>query len=190
MEKLSHLILRNKMIILIIFITLFVISIFFISHVKINYNLSDYLPKDTQSLKATNEILKSYDTSIPNVKLMIPKVSISEAIKYKTKIMNIKGVNTVLWADNYFNLLDTNNIDISDWYKNNDALFLINIKTDNGLKTIDQIKDTVKDNSLLAGDAVNTATVQHNVMSEMNNIMLFAVPIIFIILLLTTSSWF
>ncbi len=192
MKKLSQLILKHKMVILIVFISLFVINSFFISHIKVNYNLSDYLPKDTPSLKAAGEVIKSYDDSIPNIKLMIPSISITEALDYKNEIMNIEGVKIVLWADNYFNLLDPN-VDkskLNDWYKNNNALFLISIGPDDRLEVINQIKDVVKDSSLLAGDAVDTAVVQNNIMNEMNKIMLFVVPIILIILLLTTSSWF
>lgn len=191
MEKISHLILKNKLIILIIFLFLLIISTFFISHVKVNYNLADYLPSDTPSLVAVNKITGSYDTSIPNVKLVIPSVNINEAIKYKNKIMNIDGVKSVIWADNYFDL--SNNVDpsmLNDWYKNKDALFLINIKSNNNFDTIEQIKGLVKENSLLAGDAVNTAVVQHSVMEEVNGILFAVVPIILIILFLTTSSWF
>jgi predicted RND superfamily exporter protein len=105
MKKISEFILKHKIIVLSIFIILTVISIFLNKGVKINYSLSDYLPKDSASLVALEEMGKSYPSSVPNVKLLIPDITIEESLSYKEKLSKVDGVNDVLWADNYFNII-------------------------------------------------------------------------------------
>jgi predicted RND superfamily exporter protein len=192
MKKISDIILKHKIIVLSLFIILTIISIFLNKGVKINYSLSDYLPKDSSSLVALEEMGKSYPSVVPNVKLLIPDITIDEALSYKEKLITVDGVNDVLWADNYFNLIDPNfdANNIKDWYKNSDALFQISIDTANTSKVLNKIKKVIPTNSLLAGNAVDIGEAQNNMIHEVNTIMLYVVPIILIILLLTTSSWF
>lgn len=190
MEKLSKIILKYKVLIICLFAVVSITSIFLMGKVKINYNLSDYLPEDAESIVALDEMSKYYPSTIPNVKLMIPNVSIEEALNYKKEIMKVENVKEVLWADNYIDISATDETQLQDWYKNKNALFLININTKDSLKVIKDIEKVVKEDSLMAGDAVNIAMAQHNVQGEMKNIMFFAVPIILIIMFLTTSSWF
>lgn len=197
MEKISKTLLKFKTIIIALFIIATTVSVFLISDVKINYNLSAYLPKDIESLVAVEEISKSYDATLPNIKLVIPDVSIEEATRYKMELLNVEGVNQVVWLDDFAHLIDKDSLApieleafVSDWHKDNNALLLLNIETDNSKQIIKDIRSVVKSGSLLAGDAVNVAAAQDSVTGEMANIMLVTLPIIILILLLTTSSWF
>jgi predicted RND superfamily exporter protein len=190
MKKLSAFILKHKKAIVSVFAVFTIVSLLLMGKVKINYNLSDYLPKGTSSLNALNEMSKSYNSTIPNVKLMIKDVTLEEALSYKNKIKEVNGVIDILWADNYIDLRDKDNAKLNEWYKNNNALYLISINTKDSKKVINDIKNVIKKDSLMAGDAVNVASAQKNIQDEMTKILIFVVPIILIILLLTTSSWF
>ncbi|MDD4298476.1 MAG: MMPL family transporter [Bacilli bacterium] len=192
MKKLSSAILKNRTSVIIVFLIATVISMFLVKEVKINYNLSDYLPKDSESLIAVEEMSKYYSSTVPNVKLMIPKVSIEEALSYKAAITKVKGVNQVLWVDDYANLssLQLDESQLEDWYKDDEALFLININTDSSLKVVNEIKSVVKSDSRMAGDAINLAAAQSNVQNEMRKILLWIIPINILVLLFITSSWF
>jgi predicted RND superfamily exporter protein len=192
MDNIATLILKHKRVVISLFLVLAVASIFFGRKVKINYDLVDYLPEGTNSIVALEKMTESYSATIPNVKVLIPDVTINDAVDYKHKIEKVKGVEDVLWADDYMNLssLTLNTSQINSWYKNNDALFLISINTEHSLDVINKIKKVVKDDAAFAGDAVNVALAQVNMKHEINAILLFVVPIILIILLLTTSSWF
>lgn len=192
MKKLSKAVLKNKIIIIGIFLIATVISMFLFKGVKINYNLSDYLPKDSESVIAIEEMSKYYSSTVPNVKLMIPKVSIEEALSYKAAIAKVKGVNQVLWLDDYATLsnMQIDESQLEDWYKDGNALFLININTDSSLKVVNNIKSVVKSDSYMSGDAVNLAAAQSNIQGEMRKILLWVIPINILVLLFITSSWF
>jgi predicted RND superfamily exporter protein len=196
MKNLSKHLLRYKNLILILVLGITIGNGFLLTKVGTNYNLEDYLPKDVPSIIASEELLQDYDLKIPNVKLVLSDVTINEVIGYKKKVLAIKGVNQVLWLDDF---IDLENLDYSglsldtsvlnDWYYNQKALLLINIEDNNTIKIIKDIKETVKSDSLITGDAVIKAVSQENVTGEIKNIILFVVPIIFLILLITTSSW-
>jgi predicted RND superfamily exporter protein len=192
MRKLSEIILKYKVVVVSLFLVTTIISLFLVKEVKINYNLADYLPKEAESSIAMKEITKHYSATIPNVKLMIPDVTIKDALAYKEKIKAVDGVKKVIWADDYF---DLSNISLDksvfkDWYQEDNALFLISIDSDSSFNTINQIKQVVPKEALMAGDAVNIAMSQENIKVEIKNIMLWVIPINLLILLLVTSSWF
>lgn len=192
MKKLSKIILRYKLIVISLFVTATIASLFLVKGVKVNYNLSDYLPKDAKSLIAVKEISNSYSAPIPNVKLMISKVSMAEAIAYKDAISKIQGVNKVFWVDDYIDLANMPlnvEVGLEDWYKDGDALFLISIDTDSSLKVINEIKKINKE-IYISGDAANLAEAQSNIQYEMRKILLWVIPINILILLFITSSWF
>ncbi|MGI6329931.1 MAG: efflux RND transporter permease subunit [Bacilli bacterium] len=196
MKNLSKHLLRYKNLILILVLGITIGNGFLLTKVGTNYNLEDYLPKDVPSIIASEELLQDYDLKIPNVKLVLSDVTINEVIGYKKKVLAIKGVNQVLWLDDF---IDLENLDYSglsldtsvlnDWYYNQKALLLINIEDNNTIKIIKDIKEAVKSDSLITGHAVIKAVSQENVTGEIKNIILFVVPIIFLILLITTSSW-
>jgi hypothetical protein len=192
MEDISKIILKNKVIVILIFLMMTISSIFLNKYVNINYNLSEYLPSDSKSLIAIEKMTKEYSDAIYNVRLLIPEVTIEEALSYKKNIEVVAGVNSVIWADNYTQIESgsTEILYLEEWYKDKNALYLISIDTEDSLKVLKDIKEIVKDESNFAGDAVNTASAQDKMQDEVNAIMLFVIPIILIILILTTSSWF
>ena len=67
--------------------------------VNVNYDMNDYLPDGTASTVALDTMNKEYDMSIPNARVMISDVSISEALDMKQKLLDIDGVDDVTWLD-------------------------------------------------------------------------------------------
>ncbi len=191
MKRISDLILKYKYFILLFFIVVTIISLFMLPKVKVNYNFADYLPRESESLKASEEVMKYYNSNISNVKLMLKNVNFTEAFNYKQKLLSIEGVEEVLWADNYYDITNLENQSIiEDWYKNNNSLYMITIDTADSKEVINDIKNSSEYDILLSGDAVNITNAQQNIPKEINKIIFYAVPIILIILILTTSSWF
>lgn len=197
MKKLSQQILKFKNLIIILFTAITILNLFLIDKVTTNYDLSDYLPEEVESLTAAKEVIKAYGDENPDIKLVIPEVSMEEAMFYKQEIINVEGVKQVLWVDDYVNLEEmaymnptTSASLLEEWYQDENALFLIRIDHDKASSIIKNIRGVTTDKTLLAGDIIETIEAQENVTIEMNRILLFVVPIIVVILLLTTSSWF
>ncbi len=194
MNKLANGILNHRKTVLAVFIIAAIICALLSSLVKINYNLSDYLPDDAPSTSALHMMEKSFDEDIPNTSVYIPNVSIPQAMEYKEKMKAAPGVDNVLWLDDVtdvrkpLSLLDQDTVNA--WYKDGGALFSVTVDNNNIVEAISSLKSIAGNDGSLAGDAVNRADAQTSVSKEIGGIMIMVIPLIFIILLISTSSWF
>jgi len=194
MNRIAGSILEHKKSILIISVILVGIGAVLMPIIDINFNLSDYLPGDAPSTKALEIMEDTFPDGIPNVKLAIPDVSIPEALEYKEKLADIPGVSAVLWLDDTADLrepLEMQDKDMAEaWYKNGSALFLLTVDQDNAVAIIKDIREIAGERAALSGEAVNQAEARSVTMGEISMIMMYAIPLVLIILLLSTSSWF
>ena len=194
MERLVNGILKYKKSILVFFILATVISLFTSSMVNINYNIMDYLPEEAPSTKALDVMNEEYDKGAANVRVVLKDVSIVDALKYKEKIKKVDGVDDIRWLDDVVNIkepLELQNQDtIESWYKNNEALFSITVNEDKEESAIDEIGEIIGENGMISGSAVNIVFAQETTEKELIKMMVILIPIILIILFLTTSSWF
>ena len=194
MERLVNGILKYKKSILVFSILATVISLFTSSMVNINYNIMDYLPEEAPSTKALDVMNEEYDKGAANVRVVLKDVSIVDALKYKEKIKKIDGVDDIQWLDDVVNIkepLELQNQDtIESWYKNNEALFSITVNEDKEESAIDEIGEIIGENGMISGSAVNIVFAQETTEKELIKMMVILIPIILIILFLTTSSWF
>ena len=194
MNKLANGILNHRKTVLAVFIIAAIICALLSSLVKINYNLSDYLPDDAPSTSALHMMEKSFDEDIPNTSVYIPNVSIPQAMEYKEKMKAAPGVDNVLWLDDVtdvrkpLSLLDQDTVNA--WYKDGGALFSVTVDNNNIVEAISSLKSIAGNDGSLAGDAVNRSDAQTSVSKEIGGIMIMVIPLIFIILLISTSSWF
>ena len=194
MERLVNGILKYKKSILVFFILATVISLFTSSMGNINYNIMDYLPEEAPSTKALDVMNEEYDKGAANVRVVLKDVSIVDALKYKEKIKKVDGVDDIQWLDDVVNIkepLELQNQDtIESWYKNNEALFSITVNEDKEESAIDEIGEIIGENGMISGSAVNIVFAQETTEKELIKMMVILIPIILIILFLTTSSWF
>lgn len=194
MERLVNGILKYKKSILVFFILATVISLFTSPMVNINYNIMDYLPEEAPSTKALDVMNEEYDKGAANVRVVLKDVSIVDALKYKEKIKKVDGVDDIQWLDDVVNIkepLELQNQDtIESWYKNNEALFSITVNEDKEESAIDEIGEIIGENGMISGSAVNIVFAQETTEKELIKMMVILIPIILIILFLTTSSWF
>ncbi len=153
----------------------------------------DYLPDDAPSMQAIDVMEEEFDEPIPNARVMIRDVSITEASAYKSKLEAIDGVTGVTWLDDVMDLKTP--IEMADqdtvesYYKDQTALFSVSIREGEEVETTDQIYNLIGEENAIAGDAVDTATSQKMAGKESLNAALLLVPIIIIILVLSTNSW-
>ena len=137
---------------------------------------------------------EEYDQEVPNLRVMLYDVSIAEALDYKKQIEQVDGVEEVTWLDDKISvsvpleMMDQDTVDT--WYKDGNALYQITIDETNGKKVIDEIRDIIGDDNCMDGTAVNDALAPVQTSNEIAKIMLFVLPLVFLILILTTTSWF
>lgn len=182
--------------IIIVFMILTVICIGLSTLVGVNYNFADYLPEDAPSTNALNVMEEEYSQPIPNMRVVIYDVSIPDALEYKEKIKKAEGVKEVTWLDDSIDIYQPLELAEQDtvetWYKNSDALFSVTVSSDDTEKkaAVDAIREIIGDDNAMSGTAVTDVLSPVHTSQEIQKIMLIALPIVFIILLLTTTSWF
>lgn len=190
-------ILTYKKTIGVIFGILVVFSIICSPFVKVNYDLTEYLPTSVQS-KQGIEIMEDEFGYPGSARVMIDGVTLYEAKKYKDKIAAVEGVDIVTWADTATDIYQSNkfinNEDIEDYYK--DGHSVMNIIFDEGdsssvtSKAIDKIKEIIGDKGHYTGSAIQNKSLNENLSKEVKSVAVIAVIVIILILLLTTTSWF
>lgn len=194
MEKIYRWIVDHQKLVLVVFALSSLVSLFFVPQVQVNYDMNDYLPGDSPSTVALSLMDEEFDGGVPNARVMIEDLSIPEALAYKEKIRAIDGVTDVLWLDDTVNI--TEPIEIQDqetvesYYKESNALYTVTINEGQGIEAVNQLSDLVGDAGSLEGTAVNTAVAAESTVDEISKIVLVTIPIVLVILLVTTNSWF
>lgn len=193
MPDIAAKIITYKKAILVIFTLLTVISAFALFFVSINYNMNDYIPDDSPSIQAINVMEQEFDTPITNAQVMIRDVSIQEALVYKSSLEDIDGVSNVFWLDDVMDLqtpieMAEQNV-IESYYKEDSALFSLTVREGDEAVVTDAIYELIGDENALMGEAANTAVSQNMAFTETLYATLLLVPIIIIILVLSTNSW-
>lgn len=175
------------------FAALTIIAIIAQFFVSVNYNMVDYLPEDAPSSVGLEEMQREFTSSIPNTNVLIRDVTVQEAIDYKEQLGEITGVTDVTWLDD---IMDTriplemaDEAMIESYYKDGQALISLTIETGAEVEATDAIYELIGEDNAVAGEAVNTATSQNMTSSETIYAAALLVPIIIIILVLSTNSW-
>lgn len=182
----------KKMIVAVFFVLTVVFTVTFFK-VKINYNMTDYLPDDANSTIALNTMTKEFNRALPNCNLMVEDISIMEAMDLKKKLEGLDSVEEVTWLDDVADVkmpIETQDVDnITDYYKDGDALYSIALKDGQEREGIQEIKSVVGEDAILAGNAVEQADSQNLAMKEAVRAIGILGPLIILILILSTTSW-
>nr|WP_246570048.1 MMPL family transporter [Lentibacillus saliphilus] len=154
----------------------------------------DYLPEHAPSTIAMDVMEDEFDGAIANTRVMIKDVTIQQALDYKHKLESIAGVTDVTWLDDAMDIrtpIEVADEDIVDtYYKDNHALFTFHVEEGKEVAATDAIYDVIGKDNMLAGDALNTAISQKMTGQETLNAAAILIPIVILILLLSTRSWF
>ena len=178
------------------FILLTLFSLFLMPFVKVNYDLTKYLPDSVQSKAGLNIMEEEF--GYPGTgRIMIDDVSLYQAKAYKDQIEAIDGVDMVMWADTATDIFESSDFinydDIQDYYKDGSAVMDITFEKGDTDKlteqALDEITELLGDKGHIVGMAIQNKSLAENVSRELNMILVIAVFVIFLILLLTTTSW-
>jgi predicted RND superfamily exporter protein len=165
--------------------------------VDVNYDITKYLPSTTKSQEGL-KILKKEFGYPGTARIMVDNVTYYEAQNYKNQIESVEGVDSVLWCDtmnpayqaNSFNRFE----DTKDYYKNGysvmDVVFKEGDTSKRTSKALDQINAIVGNRGHIIGPAIVNKSLNENLNKEMTKAIIICIAIIFVVLILTTTSWF
>lgn len=193
MQRLFKAIINHKRTVIIAFAIALVVCIFLTRGVGVNYDLIDYLPDSTPAMEGMEVMDLEFDEGVPNAQLMVPDISIAGAVELKQKLKEIDGVNEVTWlddaADIYVPLQTLDQELVETYYKDNTALFSLTIESGKSIAAVDEARELAGPGCSMKGSVVNTAAVTESSTKEIQKLMLIVIPLCFLILLLTTSSF-
>lgn len=194
MERFFRAILRHKRVVVFLFLLSAIIGAILSTGVKVNYTFADYLPEDTPSTIALDTMNEEFGSGAPNARLVVEHRSVPQALALKEKIAEIEGIRDITWLDDAadikgpLELIGRSTLD--QYYKDGKACFSLTIDSDKLLETEQQVRRLAGSGSAMAGAAVNTAAATATTGVEVGKIMMLVIPLCFIILLVTTTSWF
>ena len=191
------LIINNRKLIEKIYIVLVIFSLICVPMVGINYDLTKYLPDSSPSAQAL-DIMEDEFTYPGMGRVMLKDVTLYEAKNIKDRIADVDGVDMVMWCDMATNIYGSSEFinydNIDDYYKDNtaymDVIFTDKDSSNQTHKAVHEIENIVGDKGLVAGSAVSDTNLGPTINKEVARVMALAVVIIYIILTITTTSWF
>ncbi len=187
-------IVRHREKIMKIFLMLAVICAFCIPFIKVNYDLTAYLPDDMESKKAINIMEEEFGYP-GTARIMIENVTPYEAQLYQEMLENVDGVDMVSWigSDIY---MSGEFIDIAgqtDYYKDNCAVMDVTFTEGDTSEltgaALDEINAVLGEKGHYGGPAVENKSLQETLNVQIAIITAIAIVLIFLILCATTDSW-
>ena len=191
------LIINKRKVIEKIFTVLVILSLICLPMVGVNYDLTKYLPDSSPSAQALDIMEKEF--TYPGMgRVMLEDVTLYEAKSIKDRIADVPGVDMVMWCDTTTNIYGSSEFidyaNIEDYYKDGsaymDVIFLEKDSSPRTHKAVREIEQLVGDRGLVAGSAVSDTNLGPTINAEVARVMVLAVIIIFLILTITTTSWF
>lgn len=193
MERIARKVTIHRKLVVGIFLVLTCICAVLMTKVKVNYTLADYLPEDAESTVALKVMDKEFHAAVPNERVMIYDVTLPEALEYKEQLEAIDGVDAVMWLDDVVNLkepLETQDKDtVQSYYRDGNALFTVTVHKGKEMDATNAVYELIGEENAVDGDAASNAFSQKISVKESMNAMMILVPLIIVILLLTSSSW-
>ncbi|MDR2493036.1 MAG: MMPL family transporter [Coriobacteriales bacterium] len=191
-ESLAHAILRHRKAVVAVFLALTVLGAVLATGVRVNPSMIDYLPPQASSTVSIERLAEEFAEPVPNLSVMINDVSLMEALEYKKRIAAVKGASDVTWLDDVVDLkvpLEMADQDaVRQYYRDGSALFSLTVPNGSSA-TIDALYEVIGDDAALTGDALVSYAAKKLTSNESTVALLISIPLILIVLLLTTTSW-
>lgn len=186
MKRVSTFIVKSRYVLLGVFLLLVVASCIMMQHVNINYNLMQYLDKNSTSTVALEKMEDEFG-SIGQCQVLVTNVSFEEGTKIKDLIEGIDGVSSVIFASSK---TDT------EYYNQatGDALYKVFLTTGNfdtaSYQTLEKIRNELNEYTIsMNGGSVESEFLTNSLERDMVIIILIVVAIVFLILMMASSSY-
>lgn len=196
MDKVFNGILRHRRWVVALFVAVALACACLVPLVKVNYDMADYLPPEAQSTQALCIMEEEFSQAVPNANVMVRDVDIARALSLKARIAAVPGVESVLWLDDVADLtvpLETQDRALVEgYYKNGNALFQVTIAEGEEAAAVSELRNLVDAQGAgngVSGEAMDTGQMQMSMVEQVLIACAILVPIIVLLLVLSTSSW-
>ena len=183
-------IVRQRKAVIVFYLAVIVLCAYISGFVKVDSDLSHYLPKDSDSTVDLHIMEESFYAQIPNAQFMVRDLSVKEASDLKEKIGQVEGVINVSWLSD----LNVMNAPVSilpkslveQYYRDGNALFTITFDNEYSMDTMNEIRAMTEKESWFSGNFVNAkvaqATARREVYFTVGLVVIFAAFLLFLIL--------
>ncbi|MCI2126592.1 MAG: MMPL family transporter [Olsenella sp.] len=198
MERLFRGVLRHRKLVITLFVILACICVAYIPQVKIDANMSDYLPPSAKSSQDLNAMKEIYGNDITNARIYVTGISQVDAASFDEQLKSQPGVTSVTWLGDEVDLdkpMEVADEDtVKEWYDGKGYLYQCVFTSNVSQAEIDSIRSqaqalpgaqTVAIDGSAVSDAANLATID----TDMVKIMTIAVIVVFAMVLLNTTSY-
>ena len=196
MKKISSLIVKKRMMILIISLVLLIPSVLGYISTKINYDLLTYLPKEIDTMKGQDILKEDFGTGAFSM-LVSENMKPKEVSALKEKIQDVPHVKDVIWYDS---LLDTSvpmemlPKDLYEAFNHGDATLLMILYDDTSsaegtMDAVREIRKIADERVFLSGMTAVLVDTQALSEAEAPLYVLLAIVLCAITLMLAMDSW-
>lgn len=193
MNKLAKQILKHSKLVIAIYVILAAISAFTMLKVKVKYDLSFYLPPESNSTIGLHVLKNEFHDAIPNLYVATKVQDLKEALAFKKELAKYKGVESLRFLDDVADISLPLNLQnkalLANYLHNGFARYELVVKSENyGNYLTSMHTDFAPRRLHLTGQALDMGSANMAVKSEVRQIMLFAVPFALVVLYLISSS--
>jgi len=161
--------------------------------VSTNFDFADYLPDTAKSTIGLDVYKDEFGGDLPNARVLYTDVTLRQALMMKSDIEKIPGVLDVEWLDDVADLNIPLNVQnqttVENYFRNGNALYTVTVDDDTKQETVAALRKLIGNKGALSGSVVEVANAMSSSAGEVPKIAMFVVPLVLIILLVTTSSW-
>ncbi|WP_226391876.1 efflux RND transporter permease subunit [Ructibacterium gallinarum] len=179
MERAATFIVDKRKAVYIVFALALFFSVLSIPKVRVNNDITSYLPTDTETRQSI-EIMKQEFVTYDTAKLMITNTTAEIAGQIAERLRQVEGIKSVIFETN------------SDYFRKSSALLEITLDTmddnEEKLEILDRIREMVSDYDCY----IYSATIDDStrrIAQEMNMILVYAMIVIIAVLLFTSQSF-
>lgn len=196
MKKLSQMIAKNRVVILVLAFILLIPSAFGYFNTKVNYDILSYLPSDLETRQA-QAILKEQFGCGSLAMLIVDDMDNKDVEKLKGKVEEVQGVNEVIWINDALDISVPMEIlpsSVKDMlFSDNSTLMIVKLSESDAdidtQKAVQEIRDITGKQAFLSGIAGVIKDTKDLADKEAPIYILIAVILSLIVLALTMESF-
>ena len=196
MKKLSQMIAKNRVVILVLAFILLIPSAFGYFNTKVNYDILSYLPSDLETRQA-QAILKEQFGCGSLAMLIVDDMDNKDVEKLKEKVEEVQGVNEVIWINDALDISVPMEIlpsSVKDMlFSDNSTLMIVKLSESDAdidtQKAVQEIRDITGKQAFLSGIAGVIKDTKDLADKEAPIYILIAVILSLVVLALTMESF-
>lgn len=193
MGAIADFVIRFRKAVIAVFAVLTAIGLLGTLTLRVNYDMTEYLPPEANSTLAIDAMSEEFDEEMPNATVMLAADGVVEAQALKDEILAIDGVSDVTWLDDAVDVrvplaaLDADVVE--DYYKDGHALYGVTIESGRELEAIDALAELAGEDGAVIGEAVDQANSQRLAAEQSVSAGAIIGPLLILIMIIATCSW-